>query len=72
MFIMWSVMMVAMMTPSAAPMILAYSRISRQRTQQQSPLLATAVFLSGYLIVWTVFSGKSLMNGSSLMYSCPS
>ena len=61
MFIMWSVMMVAMMTPSAAPMILAYSRISRQRTQHQSPLLVTAVFLSGYLIVWTVFSAAATL-----------
>jgi predicted metal-binding membrane protein len=61
MFIMWSVMMVAMMTPSAAPMIMVYSRIARQRYQQQSPLLATGIFLSGYLIVWTVFSAAATL-----------
>src|SRR5689334_12916215 len=32
-FIMWWVMMVGMMTPSAAPMILIYARVARQAEQ---------------------------------------
>jgi len=56
MFMMWAVMMVAMMTPSATPMILTYSRIYRRRHEQRNPLVATGAFLSGYLVVWTVFS----------------
>ena len=55
-FIMWAVMMVAMMTPSAAPMILTYSRVNRRHHEQRSPFLATGIFLAGYLAVWTGFS----------------
>jgi predicted metal-binding membrane protein len=61
MFIMWSVMMVAMMTPSAAPMILTYSRVNRQRHEQRSPLMATGAFLAGYLVVWTGFSAVATL-----------
>jgi predicted metal-binding membrane protein len=56
MFSMWAVMMVAMMTPSATPMILTFSRINRRRHERRSPIVATGVFLAGYLLVWTVFS----------------
>lgn len=56
MFIMWAVMMVAMMTPSAAPMVLMFSKFNRQHQEQQAPYLATGIFLSGYLIVWASFS----------------
>ncbi len=59
-FIMWAVMMVAMMTPSAAPMVLVFSKLNRQRHPQQTSVLAaglpTGIFLSGYLIVWASFS----------------
>ncbi len=55
-FIMWAVMMVAMMTPSATPMILMFSNVNRRRHEQKNPIVATGVFLSGYLVVWTVFS----------------
>jgi predicted metal-binding membrane protein len=56
MFFMWAVMMVAMMTPSATPMILTYSRVSRHRNERRDPIGATGVFLAGYLVVWTGFS----------------
>jgi len=56
MFLMWAVMMVAMMTPSATPMILTFSRITRGRHERQNPIVATGVFLAGYLVVWTIFS----------------
>jgi predicted metal-binding membrane protein len=56
MFFMWAVMMVAMMTPSATPMILTFSRINRKRHGRRNPIVATGVFLAGYLVVWTVFS----------------
>src|SRR5215203_7139920 len=36
-FVMWAVMMVAMMTPSAAPMILMFAGINRRRQNQQVP-----------------------------------
>ena len=55
-FVMWAVMMVAMMVPAAAPMLLIFARVNRQRRDRQQPFVPTAVFLSGYLLVWTGFS----------------
>jgi predicted metal-binding membrane protein len=55
-FVMWAVMMVAMMTPSAAPMILMFAGVNRRRREQQVPYVPTTVFLAGYLVVWAAFS----------------
>ena len=55
-FVMWAVMMVAMMTPTAAPMILMFAGINRRRQKQQVPYVPTSVFLLGYLVVWAAFS----------------
>ena len=55
-FVMWSVMMVAMMIPSAAPMILTFSAINRRKNEEKNPVLLTSLFLLGYLVIWTVFS----------------
>jgi predicted metal-binding membrane protein len=51
-WVMWAVMMVAMMTPSAAPMILTFATINRRRWAQQGPFVPTTVFALGYLLVW--------------------
>ncbi|MYC30317.1 MAG: DUF2182 domain-containing protein [Chloroflexi bacterium] len=59
MFLMWAVMMVGMMVPSAAPMILAFANINRRRRQQGNPYVPTAVFLAGYLLVWVCFSAAA-------------
>ncbi len=54
-FAMWAVMMVGMMLPSAAPLILlilgVYRRRDDRHTRQNSML-----FVSGYLLAWTIFS----------------
>jgi predicted metal-binding membrane protein len=55
-FSMWAVMMVAMMTPSAAPMILMFAQVNRRRREQQVSYVPTSVFLAGYLVVWAGFS----------------
>ncbi len=55
-FLMWTVMMVAMMTPTAIPMVLTFAYVARQRTSDQSPLRTAAIFLAGYLIIWAIFS----------------
>lgn len=49
-FIMWGLMMVAMMVPSAAPTILLYSRLTGARAGR------TLSFAVGYLLVWAAFS----------------
>ena len=59
MLAMWWVMMVAMMVPSAAPMILLYARVTRNAPGQVSrdgALVPTAAFAAGYLGCWLGFS----------------
>ena len=46
----WLVMMVAMMFPSVAPMTLAFASFTRSRGEGYVP---TAVFVLGYILVWT-------------------
>ncbi len=48
MFLMWSVMMVAMMIPTAAPMILVFANVNRRRQEQERPHVPTVVFLGSY------------------------
>ena len=55
-FVMWGVMMVAMMAPMAAPMLLALARIGRAQPDASGPLLPATGFLLGYLGIWTGFS----------------
>jgi predicted metal-binding membrane protein len=55
-FAMWAVMMVAMMLPSASPMILTFTAMNRRRTAQGRPVVHTGVFALGYLVVWMLYS----------------
>ena len=56
MFLMWAIMMVGMMLPSAAPMTLLYAGMVRKAERQGTPMAPTAAFVSGYLTMWCVFS----------------
>ncbi len=72
MAVMWSVMMVGMMTPSAAPMILLYARIGRQAALRGQPFAAAGFFAGGYLSAWTLFSlfatlGQWLLERAALL-----
>ena len=55
-FLMWAVMMVAMMLPSAHPTVLTYAGIVRNFAPQQPARSSTAFFVSGYILAWTLFS----------------
>ena len=55
-FVMWTVMMFAMMIPSAAPMILVFATVNRRRRENADPYVPTFVFLLGYLVLWASFS----------------
>ncbi len=55
-FLMWVVMMVAMMTPSVTPMVLMVATVSRQRQQPPSSTTMAAAVFAGYLAAWTGFS----------------
>jgi predicted metal-binding membrane protein len=53
---MWCVMMVAMMLPSAAPMIVLFATVKRRQRDTGHPYVTTSVFAIAYLAVWAVFS----------------
>ena len=61
MMLMWSAMMVGMMTPSAAPMILIYARVGRQAAGAGTPFAAAGWFASGYLISWAGFAALATL-----------
>jgi len=54
-FTMWTVMMVAMMLPTATPSILLFQRVTQQR-RGDAATLPVALFTSGYLLAWAGFS----------------
>jgi predicted metal-binding membrane protein len=56
MLFMWWIMMVAMMLPSASPMILLFARFNRSEREKGAPYVPTAVFALGYVLVWAAFS----------------
>src|SRR5262245_38673871 len=66
MFSMWWLMMIAMMLPSAAPMVLLHAAVTRTglaRADDAGPsapshrlLSATTAFIAGYLVMWGAFS----------------
>jgi predicted metal-binding membrane protein len=58
---MWSVMMAAMMIPSAAPMILMFAAVHRKRRESSAPYVPTGMFVLGYLIIWVVFSALATL-----------
>ena len=65
-YLMWVVMMAAMMVPGASPMIAVFAAINRRRREEGSPHVRTAVFLLGYLVVWSVFSAAAAIVQSIL------
>ena len=56
MLVMWAIMMVGMMLPSAVPMTLLYAGLARKAERQGTPMAPTAAFVSGYLTLWGLFS----------------
>ena len=56
-FVMWAVMMVAMMLPSAAPVTLLVAGIAKRRAASGAPAaMPTMLFVAGYLGVWVAFA----------------
>lgn len=56
MLFMWWIMMVAMMLPSASPMILLFARFNRTQRDKGAPYVPTGAFALGYVLVWAAFS----------------
>jgi predicted metal-binding membrane protein len=56
MFVMWWVMMAAMMLPGAAPILLLFARVNRAEKAGNRPFVGTGIFAAGYLAAWGGFS----------------
>ena len=50
----WVVMMVAMMFPTAAPMILTFHQVQAGKRARGETFVATWVFVAAYLLVWSL------------------
>ncbi len=55
-FLMWTVMMLGMMGPSAMPAVLDFAASSHKQQEHGHALVSTGVFALGYIVVWTGFS----------------
>ena len=60
----WVVMMVAMMFPTAAPMILTFHKLQASKRERGEAFVSTWVFVAAYLLVWglagiVAFAGAS-------------
>jgi predicted metal-binding membrane protein len=60
-FAMWWVMMLGMMLPSAAPMILTFGTLNRNKRARGQTFVPITIFLLGYLIAWGGFSVVATM-----------
>jgi len=60
-FVMWAVMMVAMMTPSALPVLSMFRTVSQRQHKDNDQLSSTWLFLLGYLVTWVVFSAVATL-----------
>ena len=56
MFLMWWIMMIAMMTPSAVPLLMLFTAVKRQGQDSHKAAGYTGVLLFGYLAAWAFFS----------------
>jgi predicted metal-binding membrane protein len=59
-FVMWAVMMVGMMSASAAPALLLFAEIQARHVRSGVPV-AVLLFGLGYLTIWLVFSAAAAL-----------
>jgi len=55
-FLMWSVMMIAMMTPSILPMLMLFTTLNARNKSKGKDTSSTLLLLAGYLMSWVLFS----------------
>ena len=55
-FMMWAVMMIAMMTPSILPMLMLFTALNARKNAQGQESTSTLILLAGYLLSWVLFS----------------
>ena len=65
--LMWGAMTLAMMLPSAAPMILTYSEIADTAARKGEPIVSPFMIAAGYLAVWFGFALAATIMQLALM-----
>lgn len=55
-FLMWTIMMAAMMLPTAIPMVLAFARMHSTDRSQGAGWMPVILFAGGYVVTWAAFS----------------
>jgi predicted metal-binding membrane protein len=70
--LLWAIMMVAMMLPTAVPAIGVFGRFARKRMAAIGSAPATSVFVLGYVAVWTGYAvcaaaGQVALSRASLL-----
>lgn len=68
-FLVWALMMAAMMLPSASPMILLFAVVHRRRHEMLHPAVSAGVFTAGYLVVWAGFSSLAALAQPGLQHA---
>jgi predicted metal-binding membrane protein len=58
---MWWIMMIAMMIPSATPVLLLFTALKRQGKQKALATSLSITFLAGYLIAWMFFGAAATL-----------
>ena len=59
--LMWAAMTLAMMLPSAAPMILTYAEIADTAARKGERIVSPFVLAAGYTLVWLGFAGAATL-----------
>src|SRR5258707_12013682 len=57
----WVVMMIAMMFPAAAPMILVFAQVQRDRRRGGAGFFAPSIFRCAHRLLSGLFAGRSLL-----------
>ncbi len=66
-FVMWIVMMIAMMVPTATQMILTFATIERKNPDGRNPVRRTAIFLLGYVVAWSLYAALATLGQWGLL-----
>lgn len=61
----WIAMMVAMMFPTAMPMILAFARMQSGKAARNQTVVSVWIFVAGYLVVWAAFGCAAFVVASA-------
>ena len=64
--VMWVAMMVAIMFPTAAPMILTFAAVQANKRARGNAFVPTWLFVASYLLLWTVLGVAAFAAAQSL------